>query len=343
MLNGLFSTIVSDFNESSYYVTEAEVMEEMEKLDMLNGYSIPKYFHNIDNPYDACYESMLINQQNYHNIISSIAVMEMQYLQNNNQIIYEEVISNIFDKLRDFLNAAWEKLKSIYDNVIDLFRSRGGVGGGGGSSSKNSTTSNEKSLPKSVTLNDAYDIDHKDISTVEPYKELSTTVHTIIKDTFDFGNKKSKEINKMKESNKAKTTKESASKFLFKTAYGCEDKLEFAENIEKGIGIYEKKDKITLTTEEIKLCLKNNSKNIETITRVSEESKKSIAITKQSVEKAKSACKSNNYIKRNGFSFLIEICNVSVVILNILQSKQIKACKIYESQCRQAAKQIGLI
>ena len=349
MLNGLFSTIVSDFNESSYYVTEAEVMEEMEKLDMLNGYNLTRYFHNIDNPYDACYESMLINQQNYHNIISSIAVMEMNQYQNNNQIIFESVISNIFDKLRDFLNAAWEKLKSIYEKILDLFR---GSGGGGSSSSSSSSSSNnsdeskDKHKPiKEVILNNAYKIDPNNISDISKYTDLTNTFSKIITRKYTYGTKGADKIDEIGKKYNSNTRNEAISQYMFNEILNCSDINEFKDNLDKSYGIDEKVNEVKFKIEDIRSYLKNKSDIISSIDKVFKKCKNTFANIKVIIEKKRNEYVKNQTINYNKhtFSTLIEACNISVSILTAMQQRQVKACNIYDSQMNKAAKKVNLL
>lgn len=98
-------------------VNEAELAEEMEYLEGLDEAT-----NLSDDPLEACFEAMLQNEQNFNNIMMSIANEEMRYfVENGTDIVYEQEegrVKKIINTILAFLDSAWTKIKSIFSKVL---------------------------------------------------------------------------------------------------------------------------------------------------------------------------------------------------------------------------------
>ena len=191
MLDGIFGSLVEGTitNESySSYITEAEVMEEMEKLDnMETSVNLP------EDPYDACYESMLINQQNYHNVLMSIALEEMNYYSKTGmEMVYEGArLDALFSKIKSLVDRAWEKIKKIYEKVLKTIASWV-------MSDAKLVQKYKKEIQEATkeqcTIRGTYEIKNKEVADTSVYKKLVGALTNLIHE-FDHGRNEKEVIN----------------------------------------------------------------------------------------------------------------------------------------------------
>lgn len=95
--------------------SEAELAEEMEHLEEIEDVEVS------DDLMEACFESMLINEQNYNNIMNAVAYDEMKaYVESGNleSLNEEGRLKSFFDMIKKWLDRAWQKIKSIFNKAI---------------------------------------------------------------------------------------------------------------------------------------------------------------------------------------------------------------------------------
>ena len=336
MLDGIFGSLLEGTitNESySSYITEAEVMEEMEKLDrMETSVNLP------EDPYDACYESMLINQQNYHNVLMSIALEEMNYYsKTGTELVYEGAnLDMLFTKIKSLIDRAWEKIKNIYEKVLKTIASWV-------MSDAKLVQKYKKEIQEATeeqrTIRATYLVKNNTIKNTSIYRSLVSALSGVIKD-YDHGRFEKRLDN----NNNSTTDKNIENKILKQIGKShCSNTEDFAIDLRKQYGTYEMVEKVVLTSDEIIEELKDGNTTKKNIEAAYKSAKTSVAQYKAIVEKTKKEVEkeSKKTIKDSDnkytFSNLTKGCNFCMTILSILQREQVKACNIYHKNCRKAA------
>lgn len=119
---GLFNDYASalGLNEGVTYFNEAELREEMENLEAMPDYE----FDENSDIEECCIQALLINEQNYANIMMHTAGEEMkQIMESGTDVITEASLGGFIDKLKSMVDKAWEKIKSIYNKCMAAINS----------------------------------------------------------------------------------------------------------------------------------------------------------------------------------------------------------------------------
>ena len=353
MLDGIFGSLVEGTitNESySSYVTEAEVMEEMEKLDrMETSVNLP------EDPYDACYESMLINQQNYHNVLMSIALEEMNYYSKTGmEMVYEGArLDALFSKIKSLVDRAWEKIKKIYEKVLKTIASWV-------MSDAKLVQKYKKEIQDATqeqrTIRGTYLINNKEVADTSVYKKLVGALTNLIHE-FDHGrNEKEFVTNKEYKTNRSgvhnvtfKKQVENTNKHIEETlfneiSYGdCKNTEDFAIKLREKYGLDKLIESHIFDANEVIEELRDGNTTKKNIQAAYKAAKSNVAQYKAIIEKTKKEVEkeTKKSIKDSDanytFSNLTKGCNTCMTILSILQREQVKACNIYHKNCRKVA------
>ena len=354
MLDGIFGSLVEGAitNENYFsYVTEAEVMEEMEKLDnMETSVNLP------EDPYDACYESMLINQQNYHNVLMSIALEEMNYYSNTGmEMVYEGArLDALFSKIKSLVDRAWEKIKKIYEKVLKTIASWV-------MSDAKLVQKYKKEIQESTkeqrTIRGTYEIKNDVVQKTDIYRELVSGLQAVIhnynhgKDEKDYENiekeykdRKTGETKKRYIKGKENTNELIEKTIMYSIKYNdCENTEDFAIKLREDFGLDKLVEKVVLAPAAIISELSDGNTTKKNIQAAYKAAKSSVANFKAIIEKTKKEVEkdSKKSIKDSDdkytFSNLTKGCNFCMTILSILQREQVKASNIYHKNCRKAA------
>ena len=344
MLNGIFSDLIRGeiTNENTYYtsVTEAEVMEEMEKLDhVTSSVKLP------DDPYDACYESMLINQQNYYNVLLSIANEEMEYYYNTGrELVYEGArLDAFFEKLKQLIDKAWVKIKDIYEKVLKTIHSWVLTDNQLVKKYKNVI---EDSPAEARKIRGSYKVDARTIGSKYFYEKIVSAVSKNL-NASNFGRKgyvTDKTTDEVKKQIRKELNDNLESEFykdIFNKDYKSKEDITIM--LQDYYGTRTMADTFELTGKEIVEELKDGNVTKKEIQAAYKSAKSSVSNFKAEVERAKRDTQKDTKTSisddnlKYSFSQSTKICNYALSLLSLLQREQIKAANIYHKNCRKAA------
>ena len=94
-----------------------------DEIDMSQYKAIP--LAEGENPLDACLRLTIENEQNYTNIMSTIAMAELTYMEESgtNEVVYEAMdIKKIGSTILEWIKTQWEKLKGVFARAVENIR-----------------------------------------------------------------------------------------------------------------------------------------------------------------------------------------------------------------------------
>lgn len=111
--------ILDLFNESSIFDVEDDVTNESLEPEIENAEATPlKEGENIT---DAYFRITLENVQNYNNIMNTVAVAEMAYMEKNGATapVYEAAdVKKFGQTIVKYVQSAWSKIKGLFESAI---------------------------------------------------------------------------------------------------------------------------------------------------------------------------------------------------------------------------------
>lgn len=306
--------------DSTSFVDEAALAEEMEALEEMES------AQNLsDDPEEACIEAMLIGKDNYYNVLMSIATEEMSYFkENGEEIVYEGAkLEAFFSKVKALIDKAWSKIKAIFEKALNAI---------------NSWISTDKRFVKkykdkimsapaeTFEITDGYKINLDKAADIKQFNTVVNVVGDFVRKTY-YGVNPTYNENK----EKVKVTDET-----YKQIYGGETKEDWKETFEKEIGLVDKQT-FSLNSSLVIEELENGKKTQRMVKTAYKVAKATIAGMKKAVENAQKGAKKLQLEASGSYGKIISICNAGLSKINTMQSLQIKALKIYHSQCRKCA------
>ena len=117
---GLFSDYASTLglNGGAGFVNEAELREEMEKLDGYKSFEFES--QDLD---EMCIESLILNEKNFSNIMMVTAHEEFRnYVDTGSDVVTEASIGGLFERIKELIDRAWEKIKSIFEKCLNTIK-----------------------------------------------------------------------------------------------------------------------------------------------------------------------------------------------------------------------------
>ena len=94
-----------------------------DEIDMSQYKAIP--LAEGENPVDACLRITIENEQNWSNIMNTIAISELAYMEENNtdDVVYEAVdIKKIGSTIMEWIKTQWEKLKGVFSRAVQTLK-----------------------------------------------------------------------------------------------------------------------------------------------------------------------------------------------------------------------------
>lgn len=320
---GLFDSFaeMNGLTESTTTVVdEAAILEEMEKLEEMEPANLV-----AEDPYDACFEAMLVNEKNYSNIMMAIAHEEMSYfVENGEEMVYESGrLSAVFDRLRDLIDKAWTKIKAIFEKVLKAIDSW--VSTDKRFVEKHKSTI-EKADSKAFEISDSYQVNYSKIADLERYSSISKRVSDALKAV---------ENGKIG-GNDSESYKNKVTEVIYGAGSGAE---QYRSTMENKFGIRTKTTVKNLDAATVISELKEGKENKKNVRNAYKDAKNAIASMKRNVEAAKRDANKDkdNDNKTRSFSYASSLCSTAITALHTLQSVQIKAMNVHHSNCRKAA------
>lgn len=314
---GLFNDYAStlNLNEEAGYFNEAELAEEMEKLDGYKNFEF--YSDDID---EMCIESLLINEKNFSNIMMVTAHEEFkQYVETGSDAITEASISGFFEKIKEMVDRAWEKIKSIFEKCLNTVK--------GWISSDRTFVEKYSETIKSADARCfkffGYDVNAESLKDgVAFFDEAPGQVSAAIKQVMS-----------------EKITKKDSD--IVKTVFGGRGKEAALEELRKDLGI-SRKSKITKLNASIVLEeLKDGKDNKKAINAAYKAAKKAIAGLKKDIEFARriqeKVTGKKDTAHQANYTMVGTLCSTATSFLQGAQRIFIKACNVHHHNCRKAA------
>lgn len=323
--------------------SEAELAEEMEHLEEIEDVEVS------DDLMEACFESMLINEQNYNNIMNAVAYDEMKaYMESGNleSLNEEGRIGKFFDMIKKYLDKAWQKIKSIFNKAVAAIE-------GWVRTDKSMLDKHEKDIKnyKGKCEVKGYEIDktalkapiysdllaafndvagkyvNMDTVTVEKDKDGSTTTIT----TTDVMNSTSNKYSKADPEKVAKTFRGKA----LKTGPLTLD--EFKDNLKKKFGT--NGDKVTLKYDGAAIVeeLKTGKATKISIKAGYNLAKTMFAGYKKYFDALSKSAKAENSKKKTNYGLASSLAKCGVACCSVAQRVHIGALNSYHHQCRAMA------
>lgn len=301
-------------------VNEAELAEEMEKLENAPSYD----FGDMDIE-ECCIESMLINERNYSNIMMSVAHEEMQYFVEHGEEmpVNEASIGGFFDKIKDMINRAWEKIKSIFEKCLATINSW--ISTDRRFVEKYSETI--KSADKGCFKFTGYNVPSNYADKADAgFNAVANCLSDCIKD-----------LNSGSKSAGKRTASDLAKEYLYQDDETAEQTL---RQIRENMGIH-KQVKLELTPAIVITELKEGKDNKKCIKSSYAHCKTSIAGMKKDIEQAKRDAEQKSKKKANdkntSYTVLGGVSSQALTYLSSIQKIMIKAANCYHANARKAA------
>lgn len=318
---GIFSSYaeMSGLTEGTHAFNEADLTEEMERLEEMAAAT-----NLSDDPEEACIESMMIGQENFHNLVMNITNEEVQYMLENGgeEIVYEGArLDALIDKIQTLIDKAWQKIKSIFEKALAAINSWV-------STDKRFVQKYGEKIKKSSdearTIRDTYDIK---VSALEGAAKLYESYANKLKGVMNITNKGA---------NHGHTDKESIVKYILDGASNVQEQV---TKTEESVGLDKKEAKLSpLDPAAILAELKDGKDNKKVIKLAYQNAKKAIASMKKQVQQAKSdALKADKSTDTKNYNIMISGINVILSAMSATQRVHIRACNVYHSNCRKAA------
>lgn len=112
--------ILDLFNESAIFDMDDSAVNESLEPEIANAVAAP--IQEGENIFDAYYRITLENTKNFNNIMNTVAVREMQYMEQHgtDEPMYEAVdVKKFGSTIVGYVKAAWEKIKGLFQKAID--------------------------------------------------------------------------------------------------------------------------------------------------------------------------------------------------------------------------------
>lgn len=318
---GLFSDYASTLglNEGATYFNEAELREEMENLEAKPDYEFDENF-DIE---ECCIQALLINEQNYANIMMNTAAEEMkQIMESGTDVVTEASLSGFIDKLKSMVDKAWEKIKSIYNKCL---------------AAVNSWISTDKRFID----NYSDQIRNADTKCFQffGYDIPRNIADTIVKRFTDLEKNMKEEFDRIAKGSTNGDFSKSSVGDRIKWVLGPSTPTpeQYINELKKDIKL-DKKVKITgLTAEEVISELKEGKFNKKNIKESYKAAKASVAAMKKDIDFLKKhPAKAGSELKPN-YSVAGGICSKVLSVLQQVQRVGIKAQNTLHHNCRKAA------
>lgn len=120
--------ILDLFNESSIFDIDDNAINESLEPEIANAVATPiKEGENIT---DAYYRITLENVQNFNNIMNTVALKEMEYMEkeNTDTVAYEAVdVKKFGHTIVEYVKSAWSKIKGLFEKAIESIKNIFGV------------------------------------------------------------------------------------------------------------------------------------------------------------------------------------------------------------------------
>lgn len=305
-------------------VDEAAILEEMEKLEEMPPANLVS-----EDPYDACFEAMMINESNYNNIMMAIAHEEMSYfIENGTEMVYESGrAAAVLDRVKELLDKAWAKIKEVFNKVLKTIDSWV-------STDKRFVDKHEKTIKasseKARTIMNTYDIKYEGIADTAKYTDISSRVSKFIHNTGSAA--MYKDI-------------DASAKRFGQEIMGTETSAQYRSKLESEYGL-DKTGSAKIPAAEIISELTNGKTNKKNVKKAHDNAKRAISEMKRDVDKKKSELtKKGDYTstdddgttRTNSIGACSKACSIGITALNTIQSVQIKAMNVHHSNCRKAA------
>lgn len=322
---GLFSDYASTLglNEGATYFNEAELREEMENLEAKPDYE----FDENSDIEECCIQALMINEQNYANIMMNTAVEEMkQIVESGTDVVNEASLGDFFDKIKEMINKAWEKIKSIYNKCLATINSW--------------ISSDKRFVDKySDTIKNAdkkcfqffgYDIiPNLSKNVIKTYESLERNMSEAFNVLTTGKNAIGGDVN---------ASKASASNLMKDNIIG--DGLspeQYIHEFKKGVGL-DKKAKITKLNASVVLSeLKDGKENKKNIQEAYKSAKASVAAMKKDVDFLKKYAEKPTKTSKPNFGVASALCSKTLSLFQQIQRVSIKAQNTFHQNCRKAA------
>lgn len=322
---GIFSSYaeMSGLTEGTRFFNEAELAEEMERLEEMECAS------NLgDDPENACFEAMMIGQENFQKLMMNITNEEVQYMleHGGEEIVYEGArLEALVDKIKALIDRAWEKIKAIFEKALATINSWI-------STDKRFVTKFGNKIKdastEALTIRDSYDINFRAID-----KDVYGNLVAALGD----------EVGKLN-AGTAKLTDEAKKEFS-KAILGKDlGNYALSEALEAIYGLKEK-GKVVLNGQDVLTELKEGKDNKKAIKNAYNNAKKSVAGMKRTIDQikrteaklAKDDNKNLDQKKDRSYGQAITLCNICLSFMQTIQRCQIRALNVHHSNCRKAA------
>ena len=314
---GLFSDYASTLglNGGAGFVNEAELREEMEKLDGYKSFEFES--QDLD---EMCIESLILNEKNFSNIMMVTAHEEFRnYVDTGSDVVTEASIGGLFERIKELIDRAWEKIKSIFEKCLNTIK--GWISTDRTFVEKYSETIKEADSRCFKFF--GYDVNADTLNKgVEFFDEIPPMVAVT--------------INKVMETKVSKKDSD-----ILKTMFDGDGKEALLEKLRKELGM-DRKAKIAKLNAKIVLEeLKEGKDNKKAINSAYKAAKKAIAGLKKDVEMAKRATEKatgkKDTANQPNYALVGSICSTATSFLQGAQRIFIKACNAHHHNCRKAA------
>lgn len=319
---GIFESFATYSNfDSDGYINEAELEEEMDRLEEMEPADLP------DDLMEACIETALANEKNFNTLMMTIAHEEMSYfIENGVEMIYEEgKVSNFFKRIKDIIDLAWKKIKALFDKVVSKISEWV-------TSDKAFCKKYKDAIMKygsKVEVDNVYNTIGK--SSDGMYTTISNKLTTKINDVFD---------------NRSNYKDTSASDIIGQIkaeVVGKSGKLDSGDFKKALKAYFRMDDKVTVGSDGTTIfnelaAGKTTQKLVKASYNTAKSSIANLKKTLQATEKkANTVAKSNGSDSTSGFGIVASLCSAGVSMLNEAQQVQISAISNTHTVCRKLA------
>lgn len=308
----------SSIYEGAYGIDEAELLEEEAYLEEMDSAEVD------DDPIEACIEATLVNEQNFNAIMSAVAYDEMKYfVENGVEVIYEEGrISKFFGMIKNAIDKAWAKIKSIFEKVITAIS--------GWVSSDKQFVTKYKSQIKSAKNVEYKGYELKNLDS-EIYDKLMSSFNSNM-NTYKGGESGKKiDTDKLGDKMRGQSVGEAS------VSSG-----DYATKLKKFFGLDGSKSAIKYDGAAVLTELESGKANKIRVKNGYNSAKKYFAGMKKSLESEEKASKAEANVKgktekSNTYGALAKLCSTGISCCSTAQRMHISALNKYHSQCRAMA------
>lgn len=323
---GMFNEFASMSGLDSGYINEADIAEEMERLE-----AMPAAEMGSDSVEEMYVEAAIANERNFNTIMMSVANEEFQYfMQNGTEMVYEGArLDAFFEKIKSMLDKAWQKIKAIFEKALNHVKAWTA------SDKAFIDKYKDKILAASgrvLEIDNTYKIDITQVRSnyftqfVDQAKEVFNTYEG--GKGMDAGGKKKRV--------------QLTSSDIDDMIYGTDGSRESVMNDYKEIFGLHIKQSTTLKPKEIIDELKEGKNTKDNIKIWYNDAKKAVAGLKKRIDDNKREASKTKSVddKNSSYGALSSGCSKIISVMNGIQSLQLQAVKVYHSNCRTVARRI---